>query len=86
MVKNIHNDVSSTNNPTFVPSDNDGTPYIQASHLNVGYNGAVIVSGINFELKAGQAIALIGTNGSGKSTLLKTIVGLLSSLRRYRCL
>ncbi len=32
---------------------------------------------INFNLKQGQAIALIGTNGSGKSTLLRTIVQLL---------
>ena len=54
---------------------------VHASHLDVGYNGEVIVPDINFELRAGQAIALIGTNGSGKSTLLKTIVGLLSSLK-----
>jgi ABC-type Mn2+/Zn2+ transport system ATPase subunit len=39
-----------------------------------------VVSGIDFSLPPGQAIALIGTNGSGKSTLLKTIVGLLPPL------
>jgi ABC-type Mn2+/Zn2+ transport system ATPase subunit len=54
--------------------------YIKAENLNVGYNRESIVSDINFELKKGEAIALIGTNGSGKSTLLKTIVNLIPSL------
>jgi ABC-type Mn2+/Zn2+ transport system ATPase subunit len=55
-------------------------PYIAASHLDIGYNHEVIVADINFELKRGQAIALIGTNGSGKSTLLRTVVNLLSPI------
>jgi ABC-type Mn2+/Zn2+ transport system ATPase subunit len=58
--------------PTF-----DGTPYIKAKNLNVGYSSEVVVADINFELGSGEAFALIGTNGSGKSTLLKTLVGLL---------
>jgi ABC-type Mn2+/Zn2+ transport system ATPase subunit len=54
--------------------------YIQAEHLNIGYNDEVIVADVNFELRKGQAIALIGTNGSGKSTLLRTIVNLQKPL------
>jgi ABC-type Mn2+/Zn2+ transport system ATPase subunit len=57
------------------------TPCIQAKALDIGYSNEVVVPDINFELKLGEAIALIGTNGCGKSTLLKTIVGLLPSLR-----
>ena len=53
---------------------------IAARGLAIGYNGDPVVDHIDFELKAGEAIALIGTNGSGKSTLLKTIVGLLPPL------
>ena len=58
----------------------NGTPYIRAENLNVGYSNEVVVADISFELGPGEAFALIGTNGSGKSTLLKTIVGLLPSL------
>ena len=58
----------------------DGASYVLARHLNIGYSNEVVVADISFELRQGQAIALIGTNGSGKSTLLKTIVGLLSPL------
>ncbi|MBI2855067.1 MAG: metal ABC transporter ATP-binding protein [Chloroflexi bacterium] len=60
----------------FVPS-NDGTPCVLANRLDIGFPNDLVVSGISFELKQGEAVALIGTNGSGKSTLLKTIVGLL---------
>jgi ABC-type Mn2+/Zn2+ transport system ATPase subunit len=60
---------------------NTAGSYIQAEHLNIGYSGEVIVADVNFELKKGQAIALIGTNGSGKSTLLRTIVNLLKPLK-----
>jgi ABC-type Mn2+/Zn2+ transport system ATPase subunit len=55
----------------------DNESYIQARDLSIGFDGRVVVAGINFDLPPGQAIAIIGTNGSGKSTLLKTIVGLL---------
>ena len=56
------------------------TPYVTANGLNVGYANEVVVADISFEVRPGEAFALIGTNGSGKSTLLKTIVGLLTPM------
>lgn len=39
------------------------------------YNKFVALDDINFELKKGDRLAILGLNGAGKSTLLKTIVG-----------
>jgi branched-chain amino acid transport system ATP-binding protein len=35
--------------------------------------------GIDFEIGAGEIVAIIGANGAGKSTFLKTVTGLLSA-------
>jgi len=80
--------MDSQNRPSSLPAaradaftaGTDGTPYITARHLDIGYSNEIVVPDISFELRQGQAVAVIGTNGSGKSTLLKTIVGLLSPL------
>jgi len=61
------------------PNEN-GSVYVRARNLNIGYNNEVVVHDINFDLTPGEAFALIGTNGSGKSTLLKTIVALLAPM------
>lgn len=44
-------------------------------------NGTVLVSDVSFELKAGQALGLIGPSGGGKTTLAKGIVGVWPLLR-----
>lgn len=41
-----------------------------------GYGTTTRVDGLNFEVPAGAAVALIGPNGSGKSTLLRGVLGL----------
>lgn len=46
-------------------------------HLTLGYEGNEILSDINFSLKAGSYLLVVGENGSGKSTLMKGILGLL---------
>ncbi len=58
-----------------------GSPRVWTRQLNIGYHDEAIVQGVQFEIGAGQSLALIGMNGSGKSTLLKTIVGLLPPLK-----
>lgn len=45
--------------------------------LDAYYGHFQALSGIDLEVDAGEAVAVIGANGAGKSTLLKAIVGLV---------
>lgn len=53
---------------------------ITAQNLSVGYEKQAVLSGINFEINAGDYFCIIGENGSGKSTLMKTMLGLQSPI------
>ena len=46
----------------------------------LGYEGHVILSGLNFSVNAGDYLCIVGENGSGKSTMMKTILGLQKPL------
>jgi heme exporter protein A len=41
-------------------------------------SGRIVVSGLSFEVRAGEALLLRGPNGSGKTTLLRTLAGFLA--------
>ena len=44
--------------------------------LTLGYDGREILSGLSFQVEAGDYLCIVGENGSGKSTLMRTILGL----------
>ena len=50
---------------------------LRITDLKVNYGHVEALKGIDFKIKEGQIISLIGANGAGKSTLLKSISGLL---------
>jgi branched-chain amino acid transport system ATP-binding protein len=50
---------------------------LEVSGLSAGYLGQNVVDGVNLEVGAGQAVAIIGSNGAGKTTLFRALCGLL---------
>ncbi|AKQ54132.1 ABC transporter ATP-binding protein [Bordetella hinzii] len=55
---------------------------LQCRNLGAAYGDIVALRGIDLEVKAGEAVALIGVNGAGKTTLLRAISGLLPTTGR----
>jgi branched-chain amino acid transport system ATP-binding protein len=47
------------------------------SGLKVAYGGIQAVKGIDFEVREGELVSLIGSNGAGKTTTMKAITGTL---------
>jgi branched-chain amino acid transport system ATP-binding protein len=52
-------------------------PLLSAQHLCAWYGAAQILYDVNFEVKRGEVVALMGRNGAGKSTTMKALMGLL---------
>ncbi len=50
---------------------------LEVSGLRVSYGGINAVKGVDFTVRAGEMVTLIGTNGAGKTTTLKALTGLL---------
>ncbi|PUE14720.1 ABC transporter ATP-binding protein [Limnohabitans sp. MMS-10A-178] len=51
---------------------------IQVKDLNSFYGASHILRNVNFDVKRGETIGLMGRNGMGKSTLLKSIMGIVT--------
>ena len=49
---------------------------LKVSGLKVAYGGIQAVKGVDFEVRQGELVSLIGANGAGKTTTLKAVTGL----------
>jgi len=45
--------------------------------LNVFYGESQVLHDLNFDLSAGETVAVMGRNGMGKTTLLKSLIGMI---------
>ena len=53
------------------------TVLLKVSGLQVAYGGIQAVKGIDFEVREGELVSLIGSNGAGKTTTMKAVTGTL---------
>ena len=53
------------------------TPLLAVRGLNAWYGESHILHGIDFEVRAGEVVTLLGRNGAGKTTTLKSIMGIV---------
>src|SRR4051812_37970333 len=53
---------------------------LKVSGLKVAYGGIQAVKGIDFEVREGELVSLIGSNGAGKTTTMKAVTGTLPHL------
>lgn len=57
------------------------TPIIEARDVHTYYDASHILHGIDFVVRPGETIGLMGRNGMGKTTLLGTLIGHLRARR-----
>jgi branched-chain amino acid transport system ATP-binding protein len=50
---------------------------LKLHNVHAFYGKSHVLHGVNFEVGAGEIVALLGRNGSGRSTTVKTIMGLV---------
>ena len=51
---------------------------LKVKNITGGYLGHPVLKDLNFEIKEGELVGLIGLNGAGKSTTIQEIIGLLT--------
>lgn len=51
-------------------------PIIQIRDLAKYFGGAIVLSSLDWEMRQGQVVGLLGRNGAGKSTLMECLLGL----------
>ena len=49
---------------------------IICDQLTLGYENTRLLTGLSFQVNAGDYLCIVGENGSGKSTLVRTLLGL----------
>jgi ABC-type branched-subunit amino acid transport system ATPase component len=59
----------------------DPNALLSCRGIDMAYGPVQILFGVDFDVREGEIVALLGTNGAGKSTLLKGICGLVKPKR-----
>ena len=53
-------------------------PTLELRAVSKSFGSVQALQGVDFEVRAGEVMALVGDNGAGKSTLIKCVAGIYS--------
>jgi branched-chain amino acid transport system ATP-binding protein len=56
-------------------------PLLDVRALHAWYGESHVLHGVDFEIRAGETVILLGRNGAGKTTTLKSIMGIVGRRR-----
>ena len=70
-------EVNDAMNITLEPDIQSGNDVLTVRGLSKAFDGQQLFSGVDFDIKRGERIAIIGNNGTGKTTILKIINGIV---------
>lgn len=56
------------------------TDLIRFENVNLGYGKRTIIGALNFSIRPGDYLAIVGSNGSGKTTLLRGLLSLINPI------
>jgi branched-chain amino acid transport system ATP-binding protein len=64
-----------------MPDAGAGAAMLAVSGLNAWYGESHVLHGVEFEVRGGEVVTLLGRNGAGKTTTLKSVMGIVSKRR-----
>jgi branched-chain amino acid transport system ATP-binding protein len=59
----------------------EAAPQLKVAGLEAWYGESHILHGVDFEVRSGEVVTLLGRNGAGKTTTLKSIMGIVGKRR-----
>ncbi len=72
-------ELNSAMNIALLPDRVSGNDVLDVHNLSMHFGSNVLFESINFDIKRGEHVAIIGDNGTGKTTILKIINNLLAA-------
>jgi D-xylose transport system ATP-binding protein len=54
----------------------NGAPTLELRHVSKSFGSVQALTDVDFDVRAGEVMALVGDNGAGKSTLIKCVAGI----------
>ncbi|MDQ0473205.1 ABC transporter ATP-binding protein [Labrys wisconsinensis] len=67
--------------PPHHPAAEAPAPLLAVRDLHAWYGESHVLHGMDFEVRAGEVVTLLGRNGAGKTTTMKSIIGVLPQRR-----